>query len=297
MLIDPQYIKIVANSATPRYKSMVIKKRDGSDRQIYQPSRELKAIQRVLHDDLLSRLPIHPSAYAYREKINLKDHINAHRNSNFIARFDFKNFFPSIDKIDIEKFINDNCIKIDKEWTSEDTKLFVNLVCFKGALIIGAVTSPIISNSICYQLDKKISQICSESEVIYTRYADDIYFSTNEPNTLLDLTPKLIKVLRNIEYPRNLWLNKKKTIHTSKKRLRKITGLVLTPEGKVSIGRAKKRELRTQIYQWDTFSPKQKLSIKGTLAYISSIEPDLINRLCKKFGSKKVYNIIKYSAN
>lgn len=295
MLIDPEYIEIVANSATPRYFETKIKKKDGTDRKIYQPARELKAIQRVIHDGILNRLPIHPAAHAYRKGINLKHHVVIHQNNNFLARFDFRNFFPSIDKSDITKFVNSNSKTIHTDWCLKDTELLVKLVCYKGALVIGAATSPILSNCICYQLDKRIMQVSLEADVTYSRYADDMYFSTNEPNILFDFSSKLVNIIRELDYPKNLWLNKKKTIHTSKKRLRRITGLVLTPDGNVSIGRRKKRELRSKIFQWNSLSEKEKLSLKGMLAYISSVEPDLINRLCRKFGSKKVYDIIKYS--
>lgn len=295
MLLDPEYIEIVANSATRRYATTAIKKHDGTFRTIFQPARELKAIQRVIHDGILDRLPIHSSAFAYRKGLNLKDHVNAHKKNNFLARYDFTNFFPSISQTDIAYFINENSGAIHDNWKINDTKLLVKLVCYKGALVIGAVTSPILSNCICYQLDKRIMQMCVESDVKYTRYADDLYFSTNEPNVLLGLSSKLIKILRKLDYPKDLWLNKKKTIHTSKKRLRRITGLILTPDEKVSIGRQNKRVLRSKIHQWNSLSDSEKLSLKGMLSFISSVEPDLINRLCKKFGSKKIYDIIKYS--
>ena len=58
MLLEPQFIEMLAKSASKRYKKTFIKKKDGSDRIIHQPSRELKAIQRVIHNDILSKLPV-----------------------------------------------------------------------------------------------------------------------------------------------------------------------------------------------------------------------------------------------
>jgi RNA-directed DNA polymerase len=129
---------------------------------------------------------------------------------------------------------------------------------------------------------------------MYTRYSDDLYLSTNVPDLLFEMPHKVIKIVRSIDYPRNLWLNKKKTVHTSKKRLRRITGVVLTPEGGISIGRQKKREIRSLIFSWSTLSDSERLSLKGYLAFISSVEPGFINRLCKKYGSQKIYDIVKY---
>jgi RNA-directed DNA polymerase len=294
MLLKRSFIETVANSASKRYKRATIKKHDGSDRTIYQPSRELKAIQRVIHDDILNKLPIHSSVFAYRKGVNLKQHVLAHKSSNYITRLDFKNFFNSIDSDDLENFISDNSRLLGPNWTLNDTKLLLNLVCFKGALTIGSVTSPVLSNSICFQLDENIFQICCKLKIVYTRYADDLYFSTNDPYILFNLPKDIIKIIRTLKYPKNLWLNKKKTIHTSKKRLRRITGIVLTPDGTVSIGRENKRRIRSLIFKWDTLSEENRLSLKGYLSFVSSVEPEFINRLCIKFGSKAIYDIIKY---
>jgi len=103
MLLDSSYIETVAVTASKRYKKTTIKKRDGSDRVIYQPARELKAIQRVINKDILCKLPVHSSVYSYRKGMNLKHHILAHKKENFITRLDFTNFFNSISEKDIKK--------------------------------------------------------------------------------------------------------------------------------------------------------------------------------------------------
>lgn len=294
LLLDPSYIETVSITASKRYKKATIKKSDGSDRIIYQPARELKSLQRVINKDILCKLPIHSSIYSYRKNVNLRHHILAHQKNNFITRLDFKDFFNSIDEEDLYKFITDSEKLLDNDWNDSDTKLLIKLVCFRGTLTIGAPTSPTLSNCICFQLDNKISQVCRELKVDYTRYADDIYFSTNEPNVLFSLPKQVIKIVRSIDYPRHLWLNKKKTIHTSKKRLRKITGLVLTPDDKVSLGRNKKRQIRSRIHNWDALTDEEKLSLKGYLAFASSVEPDFINRLYMKYGSEKINKIVKH---
>lgn len=295
MLLEPQFIEMIARSASKRYKEISINKKDGSKRIIHHPARELKAIQRFIHNDILTKLYVHPSVYSYRQGINLKDHLSVHKAVNFLARLDFKNFFNSIDSADVTNFIDKNSSFIDSNWTHDDTILLVKLVCYKGALTIGAPTSPSLSNSICHQLDEKIFNYCHEHSIFYSRYADDLYFSTNEPEILFSISKQIIKIIKSIEYPKNLWLNNKKTIHSSKKHLRKITGLVLTPEDNISIGRDKKRFLRSQIFQWETLSESDRISLKGYLAFASSIEPDLLNRLCIKYGSKKISDIINYS--
>ena len=239
-------------------------------------------------------MPVHKSVYSYRKEISLKHHALAHRHNNFITRLDFRNFFNSIDSDDILIFITDNKEHISDKWSTPDTELFIKLTTFKGALTIGSVTSPLLSNSICYALDEQVSNICCELKVKYTRYADDLYFSTNEKQVLFSIAKHITTILRGLSYPKSLWLNKKKTIHTSRKRLRRVTGVVLTPAGKVSVGRDKKRKVRTLVYQWATLTPKEKLSLQGYLSFVSSIEPEFINSLCSKYGSKTISDIISY---
>ena len=58
--------------------------------------------------------------------------------------------------------------------------VIAQLTCYEGVLPQGAPTSPIISNLICQILDYKIIELCQEYHLTYTRYADDLTFSTNE---------------------------------------------------------------------------------------------------------------------
>lgn len=53
LLLEEDYILEIAGTASKRYKKFYIKKRNGSSRAIYHPSKELKGIQRIIHDELL----------------------------------------------------------------------------------------------------------------------------------------------------------------------------------------------------------------------------------------------------
>ena len=73
-----------------------------------------------------------------------------------------------------------------------------------------------------------------------------------------------------------------------------MTGLVLTSDGKVSVGRAKKREVRTQIYLYGrgTLDAKEVSYLRGYLAYINSVEPSYLQALEKKFGRELIANLM-----
>ena len=66
-------LRLILRTAPSRYKEFPIKKRDGSDRIIAQPARELKVLQRAFVREYLINLPIHPAATAYREGMSILD--------------------------------------------------------------------------------------------------------------------------------------------------------------------------------------------------------------------------------
>ena len=119
----------------------------------------------------------------------------------------------------------------------------------------------------------------------YTRYADDLFFSASAPGVLAAVEAELPIILANIDCPAGLQVNKAKTRHSSKKRRRRVTGLVLGSAGEVSVGRHLKREIRALIHRYDSLDKDAKTRLAGTLAYINGVEPNVINRLIMKYGA------------
>ena len=124
---------------------------------------------------------------------------------------------------------------------------------------------------------------------MYSRYADDLYFSTNKPNLMGDLFAELKQDLRQRKSPR-LSLKEEKTVFTSRKHKRLVTGLVLTPDKKVSIGRAKKRRIRAMVYQFtkNELNDKDIAYLRGYIAYVNSVEPTFVETLRRKYGKETI---------
>ena len=133
----------------------------------------------------------------------------------------------------------------------------------------------------------------NEGKVRYSRYADDIALSTDEPEQLEELL-EFVKSLSKKPGRPLLTINENKTVFTSRKRLRRITGLVLTPDRKVSIGRRAKRNLRRMIflYSQDELSATDVAYMRGYLAFVRSVEPDVISRLKSKYGDDVLMRIM-----
>lgn len=294
LLLETDYISNLAFTASVRYKKYLIKKKNGGVRLICHPSKELKALQSVLHEDILSKLPIHDCAFAYRKKINLSLHAQQHVKAKYLLRMDFKKFFESIKFADIKQFINDHKEYLSSNWVDSDTNLLCQIVCYNRSLTIGSVTSPVLSNSICYELDVLLENICHSKNVTYTRYADDLYFSTDTPNILRTIQKEVTEQIKCLKYPSKLKINSQKTHHCSRKNRINVTGLVISNDGKVSIGRDKKRKVRTMIFTWDQLNSVDKSYLAGFLSYCISVEPEFINSLCTKYGSDLIVKIKKY---
>lgn len=124
------------------------------------PATELKAIQRWIHERILSEFPVHQAAGAYRRGKGLLHHVSHHKGRRYLLRMDFEDFFPSLTASDIELHLRNHSDCLPCGWADRDTQILLNLVCLRGRLTIGAVTSPSLSNTLCFQMDTLISERC-----------------------------------------------------------------------------------------------------------------------------------------
>lgn len=282
--LPEKYIVAISLSASYRYKTYRIRKRREGYRTINHPSRELKALQRWLAVTEISRFPVHDSAMAYRPNKSIKDNALLHADCRYLLRLDFRSFFRSIRATDIESLLRDVC----PAWSPTDYQHFLNLVCRYGTLTIGAPTSPSLSNAICHTMDGMIHHQMIVRDVTYSRYADDLFFSTDRPGVLCDVPQIVDVIIRDLQYPSSLTLNSTKTHHSSKKNRMQVTGLVLSNNGAVTIGRSKKREIRAKIHKYDRLDESGRRSLAGYLAYVNYVEPEFINSLILKYGKSRI---------
>jgi RNA-directed DNA polymerase len=170
---------------------------------------------------------------SYREGVGIIKNAEMHVDQKYLLKMDFENFFPSLKGDDIRNLIVDNIANPPFNSLSDSyIDLIIKIACKKNQLTIGAPSSPVISNAVLYKFDEFISRECIQCGVVYSRYADDISFSTNLPNVLSTILT-LVKARLIEQQSPKLSVNYDKTIFASKKRRRTVTGLILTPEKKV----------------------------------------------------------------
>jgi len=292
--VPADFIERSIRMAPRAYKEFYIDKKGSNEkRAVHQPSRKIKALQRVIINDFLNRLPVHDAVFSYREGISIFDNASVHRGCRYLLRLDFVKFFESIKKKDIYLFLLENRGVFPEDFSDGDIELISHLASFYDdvaggyRLVIGSPMSPVISNSILYGHDSAISDYCARVGVRYSRYADDLFFSANEKN-LLGAIPRIVaRVLGDFRAP-VLTINEQKTIHTSKKHSMRVTGIVLASDGSISIGRDRKREIKALLHRLSMgeLPAEVKPYLTGLLAYVNSIEPEFLQRLEVKYGAE-----------
>lgn len=285
-----QVISII-HSANYCYKHYTIDKRDGSKRNISQPSKRLKILQRWVSHQIFGKLPIHSQAKAYIKGCSIRDNAIVHAKSRFIQKMDFKNFFESISSRDISVLLLAH--KEELNISSRDISDIISIVCLNRYLTIGAPSSPIISNAILYDFDCRVSEYCEKHKFKYTRYADDLTFSSDEQDKLHLAVDFVRALIKKIDNP-TLTINERKVVSISKKHRRTVTGLTLTSDGRVSIGRVRKREIKALVHQYiEGKLPPEKVDyLKGWVAYMNSADPAGLESLMKKYGGDKILKLM-----
>jgi RNA-directed DNA polymerase len=284
-------------TAPARYKVFEIPKRRGGTRTIAQPSRELKAIQRFVLENMLSELPVHSAATGYVAGRNIGQNARAHVNNRAVMKLDFSDFFPSIKVNDWERYARSAGIKF-----GPGELALYSRILFWGqrskipkCLSIGAPTSPILSNILLFELDTKLSDAAGKARVAYTRYADDITVSGARLEDLTRFEALARAVVQKMKSPQLMFNEEKRGVYTMGQR-RMVTGLVLTPTQKISIGRQRKRLISVMLHKVATSSSTAEImaTLKGLLGFCLAVEPDFVSRMRIKYGNASVDGVLRY---
>ena len=293
--LTPHDVRRILLSAPKRYKTFQIEKRSGGKRTISQPAREVKLLQRIFASRFLLQLPVHSCAKAYIKGTSILSNAQPHAgHGRPILKMDFKDFFPSLKSSDWVSYCSESNVNFSIEDLELSSRLLFTTV--SGAhglrLAIGAPTSPMLSNILMFGLDRKISEFCITEQVTYTRYADDLTFSAARTGYLTGVTKTVKKLIRDASYPR-LEINQEKTVYATAKYQRSVTGLVLSNDGRVTIGREKKRHLHACVHRaaMGELRPYELQRLGGMLAYVMSVEPAFIDKLFQKYGAEVLLSL------
>lgn len=177
-----------------KYVEFLIPKKSGGYRKISSPSTALKIIQRKLSQVLYSvytpKAPVHGFTPSRSIVTNAEQHVR----KRFVFNIDISDFFGSIHFGRVRGVF----MKEPYNRPSEVATVLAQICCFSNKLPQGAPTSPVVSNMVCARLDSQLRLLAKERHCSYTRYADDITFSTRLtrfPSNIAYLKPECDEVV------------------------------------------------------------------------------------------------------
>lgn len=187
---------------------------------------DLLSIHRGLNVAFQKNIPLNNAAVGFRKNKSYLDLFEPHRKNYYFLRLDIKAFFHSIKIDDVKNifatYFEEEYIDDRKKQTLIES--FVNLVTYtvkndspnenfrgKKILPMGFITSPVISNIIFRKIDIQIQKFCSERDIVYTRYADDMLFSSNKNNRYIH-SDGFINEISILVAQMNFKLNQHKTL-------------------------------------------------------------------------------------
>lgn len=223
-----------------KYTTFEIDKKSGGKRTIKAPEPKLKELQSRLSQLLYQCLReieedgyFKPISFGFRKDRSIAENAARHKRRRWVLNIDLENFFPSFNFGRVRGFF----LK-DKAFTlhPEVATTIAQIACDGTALPQGSPCSPVISELIAQILDMRLVQLAKKYKVTYTRYADDITFSTSQKEfpaglaipddaspTIYKLSSELINKITNSGFTIN---NKKIRMHFRGSR-QTVTGLVV----------------------------------------------------------------------
>lgn len=233
------------------YVHFDIMKKNGEPRHINAPVYELKDIQRKLADALYQHQAIVRSenntkstaSHGFEKKKNIITNAAIHRNKKIVINLDLEDFFDSFHFGRVAGYFEKNR---NFKLPHEVAIVIAQLACYQGKLPQGAPSSPIITNLICEILDVHLLSIAKKYKLNYTRYADDLTFSTNDLNFLQKQTEFFEELEKEI-IRSGFNINIEKTRVQYRNACQTVTGLVVNK--KISVERSYYKRIRAMAHE------------------------------------------------
>lgn len=283
----------LAAGGAGNYYSFAVCRPDGATRTIHAPKPELKAVQRRILDIILQPVRLNPHAEGFRRKRSVVTNAAGHLCSRTVIKMDIKDFFPSITYLRVEGMFT------SLGYPRNVAVMLAKLATRSGRLPIGAPTSPAVSNIIASRLDKRLSELGRKTGFNYSRYADDMTFSSSstEINRLIPLFKEIIR-------EEGFEVNDRKLRILRSGGRQKITGVVVNR--KLNVERRERKKLRAVIrnclagdikQEKDEWAEREKKlkrpglytvdefrdSLRGRISFARAVNPETGDRLLKQF--------------
>lgn len=291
----PVQLKALTYYANPanckyRYQSFSIKKKSGGVRSIHAPIKGLKSILRSFNVILQCMYEPHKAATGFVISKSIVDNAKKHVGHHYVYNIDLKDFFHSFDRnrVKLALMYEPFNLKGDKEplaflLASLCTHPFEIDGEIRNVLPQGSPTSPTLTNILCKNLDRRLNGLASRFGVTYTRYADDITFSSLHNIYNDELFQQELK--RIIEEDQKLVINPKKTRLQKSGYRQEATGLIVND--KVNVSRRYIKQIRMWLYYWEKYDYEHaqkifKQDYSKDKGHVKNMNAELVNVLTGK---------------
>lgn len=268
--ISVDFLKYILYVKKDNYTTFSIPKKNGGVRTITSPKDELKYIQRQLLVFLEKNYSFLECQHGFIKGRSCVTNANKHVGKRFVLNGDIENFFDNIHFGRVRGLFRSKPFNYSDELATTIAKI----VCYNKCLPQGAPTSPFISNMICFMMDKELDFIAKRNNCKYSRYADDLTFSTDAemfPKEIAEIKDGKVyfsdRIIRTINggYDTGFKLNDKKTKLYKRYVRQEVTGIVVNKKLNVDQCYIKNiRAILNNIKKYgvlDTYSKTFKMNI------------------------------------
>lgn len=264
------YVLYIAHVDT-FYKSFDIPKKNGSARHIFAPTGLLKNVQTILakqlidyQENIIKKDDIKTSvSHAFEKNKSIITNAAIHRNKRYVLCLDLKDYFEAFNFGRVVGYFEKN-----KHFSlpHEVAVTIAQICCYNGSLPQGAPTSPIISNLISQIIDYRILKICKRFHLDYTRYADDLTFSTND-KSFLDKKDTFIEEITYEIESSGFSINESKTRMVFRDSQQVVTGLIVNR--KINVPRIYYKRTRAM---WRSYYTTGNIFLDGHQGTVKQLE-------------------------
>ncbi len=280
-------------AALVHYQRYQISKKSGGQRWISAPAPALKHAQRWVLENILNKIDLHPSAHGFASERSIKSNALPHCGQRVVINLDLKDFFPSVTfrrvkgmfvKFGYSEHIATLLALLSTEPPRAEIELRgkkIHVALGERVLPQGACTSPAITNVLCRRFDRRMAGAAKHFGYDYTRYADDLTFSTADLSASTNVG-KLLAFVRKIIGDEGFIENAAKTRVMRSGSRQEVTGLAVNG-AQPTLSRKERRKLRAILHNAAKHGlesqnrdnlPGFAEHLRGKVAYAAMVDPE-----------------------
>lgn len=272
------------------YQRFFVPKKTGGDRLISAPMPRLKAAQRWVLDNVVSKVALHNAAHGFVPARSIVSNARPHVGAALVVNMDLADFFPSVTWLRVRGLFASLgyskaiatvlallCTEREVDEIELDGKTYYVGVSDR-VLPQGSPASPALTNVLCRRLDARLSGLARKHGFAYTRYADDLTFSSSKRD--VDVAKLLASARRFVE-DEGFTVHPDKTRVMRRGRRQEVTGVVVND--KPGVPRKELKKFRAVLFQVERDGPQGKswghgedlfASLQGFASYVAMVDPD-----------------------